>query len=71
MAKLAETSEAVIMVSFIVMNLERILSSVVLFLLGLLRFWQKELVSQWEGFYKWKRMPPHTGSRIIGGLVTG
>jgi IS5 family transposase len=34
MAKLAETSEAVIMVSFIVMNLEKILSSIPLFLLG-------------------------------------
>ena len=33
MAKLAETSEAVIMVSFIVMNLEKILSSILLFLL--------------------------------------
>jgi len=32
MAKLAETSEAVIMVSFIVMNLEKILSSILLFL---------------------------------------
>ena len=31
MAKLAETSEAVIMVSFIVMNLEKLLSSVLLF----------------------------------------
>jgi len=30
MAKLAETSEAVIMVSFIVMNLERILSEILL-----------------------------------------
>ena len=35
MAKLAETSEAVIMVSFIVMNLEKILSSILLFLLDL------------------------------------
>lgn len=34
MAKLAETSEAVIMVSFIVMNLEKILSSILLCLLG-------------------------------------
>lgn len=34
MAKLAETSEAVIMVSFIVMNLEKILSSILLFLPG-------------------------------------
>ena len=34
MAKLAETSEAVIMVSFIVMNLEKILSSILLFLRG-------------------------------------
>ena len=34
MAKLAETSEAVIMVSFIVMNLEKILSGILLFLLG-------------------------------------
>lgn len=34
MAKLAETSEAVIMVSFIVMNLEKILSSILLFLLA-------------------------------------
>jgi len=33
MAKLAETSEAVIMVSFIVMNLEKILSSILLFVL--------------------------------------
>ena len=32
MAKLAETSEAVIMVSFIVMNLEKILSQVLLFI---------------------------------------
>jgi hypothetical protein len=35
MAKLAETSEVVIMVSFIVMNLEKILSSILLFLPGL------------------------------------
>jgi len=34
MAKLAETSEAVIMVSFIVMNLEKILSSILLFVLN-------------------------------------
>jgi transposase, IS5 family len=34
MAKLAETSEAVIMVSFIVMNLEKILSSILLCFLG-------------------------------------
>jgi hypothetical protein len=34
MAKLAETSEAVIMVSFIVMNLEKILSGILLFLLA-------------------------------------
>ena len=34
MAKLAETSEAVIMVSFIVMNLEKILSRVLLFVLN-------------------------------------
>jgi hypothetical protein len=34
MAKLAKTSEAVIMVSFIVMNLEKILSSILLFLFG-------------------------------------
>lgn len=31
MAKLAETSEAVIMVSFIVMNLEKLLSRILLF----------------------------------------
>jgi len=31
MAKLAETSEAVIVVSFIVMNLEKILSNILLF----------------------------------------
>ncbi len=71
MAKLAKTSEAVIMVSFIVMNLEKILSNIVLFLLDLLRFRQKELVNQREAFYKWKRMPPHMASRIVGGLVTG
>jgi len=35
MAKLLETSEAVIMVSFIVMNLEKILSSILLFLFGI------------------------------------
>jgi hypothetical protein len=34
MAKLAETSEAVIMVSFIVMNLEKILAGILLSLLG-------------------------------------
>ena len=34
MAKIAETSEAVIMVSVMVMNLEKILSSILLFLLG-------------------------------------
>jgi hypothetical protein len=34
MAKLAETSEAVIMVSFIVMNLEKLLSSILLCVLG-------------------------------------
>ncbi len=38
MAKLAETSEAVILVSFIVMNLEKILSSFLLFLLSF-RHW--------------------------------
>jgi transposase, IS5 family len=37
MAKLAETSETVILVSFIVMNLERILSQVLLFVLVLCR----------------------------------
>lgn len=35
MAKLAETSEAVIMVSFIVMNLEKILSGIFIFVFGL------------------------------------
>jgi len=35
MAKLAETSEAVIMASFIVMNLEKILSSILLFVLNI------------------------------------
>ena len=40
MAKLAETSEAVIMVSFIVMNLEKILSSILLFVLNIcLQVW--------------------------------
>ncbi len=34
MAKMTETSEAVIMVSFIVMNLEKILSSILLFVLN-------------------------------------
>ncbi len=44
MAKLAETSEAVIMVSFIVMNLERILSEVLLFA------W-KMCLSLWVGLW--------------------
>ena len=43
MAKLAETSEAVIMVSFIVMNLEKILSSIVLFVFCFVVCLQEEL----------------------------
>jgi hypothetical protein len=39
MAKLAKTSEAVIAMSFIVMNLERILSFLFYFLLGFCRRW--------------------------------
>jgi hypothetical protein len=71
MAKLAQTSEAVIMVSFIVMNLEKMLSSMALFVSGLLLFVQKELVSPLKEFCKWKRMLPHIGRKIAGVLLTG
>lgn len=45
MARLAETSEAVIMVSFIVMNLEKILSSIVSFLLCFMSSLQEGLLA--------------------------
>ena len=45
MAKLAGTSEVVIMVAFIVMNLEKILSSGLCFLL---RIWQELLATHQE-----------------------
>jgi transposase, IS5 family len=48
MAKLAETSEAVIMVSFIVMNLERILSDILLFVWNMcLSLWSAPWTMTW------------------------
>jgi hypothetical protein len=69
MAKLAETSEAVIMVSFIVMNLEKILSTILLCVLGL-------LVCLWQGLTGLRRncrgrkqWIPRFGLRIASGVV--
>ena len=54
MAKLAETSEAVIMVSFIVMNLEKILSSILLFVLNV--YWLVWTALRWVAWRTCNRM---------------
>ena len=62
MAKLAETSEAVIMVSFIVMNLEKILSSILLFLLGsYIDACQLFKAAMWGGY---KEIRKHLGKAL-------
>lgn len=55
MAKLAETSEAVILVSFIVMNLEKILSQILLFVLDVRRSLWTTLTGVASCFYRWLR----------------
>ena len=55
MAKLAETSEAVIFVSFIVMNLERILSQVLLFVFAVCRPLRMIVTGVASCFYPWSR----------------
>ena len=55
MAKLAETSEAVIMVSFIVMNLEKILSSIVSFLLFFMSIVQEVLLASLRSHIRAKK----------------
>lgn len=60
MAKLAETSEAVIMVSFIVMNLERILSEILLFAWEMcLSLWEDLRAMPWPSNNWWPDdLPP-------------
>jgi hypothetical protein len=55
MAKLAETSEAVIMVSFIVMNLEKMLSSIILFIFCFVACLQERL---WVSLRNCMRLRP-------------
>jgi len=54
MAKLAETSEAVIMVSFIVMNLEKILSGILFFVPNI--FFPVWMALRWVGWRTCNRM---------------
>lgn len=69
MAKLAETSEAVIMVSFIVMNLETILSRILLFVLrSLVCLWQR-LTGLRRNSHGWKPRTPRFGTQIVSGVV--
>lgn len=66
MAKLAETSEAVIMVSFIVMNLEKILSSVIFFVFSL-AVWSRPVGSTLRcASNRWRQWPLAAMPKIFG-----
>jgi len=58
MAKLSETSEAVIMVSFIVMNLEKILSSIIIFISGSAAWLRHWLSNSHHAYNRWRQWTP-------------
>lgn len=66
MAKLAETSEAVIMVSFIVMNLEKILSGILIFVFGLAAWLKQGRSNILCTYNRWRQWTPVAIPKIFG-----
>lgn len=62
--KLAETPEVVTIVSFIVMNLEKVSSGIIFFMIGLLWYFDIEPTNQLRNPCGMKQMTLHASQRI-------
>jgi len=70
MAKLAETSEAVIMVSFIVMNLEKILSSIIIFIFGSAAWLRHWLSNSHHAYNRWRQGTPGAILKTVSNVAS-